>query len=136
MAQATLSVAHFGHPLLKGAKHWSLLLFNPSSNLPTAYQTTGSTETYTLKPPELVDLSTDNTFMGKVDVGLIDLDKVEEFERVLGGVGVTRGRLDWNCQNWVVEALGKLKESGFGVEAAGQEELGKRLAAVTGETGA
>ncbi|TFK73364.1 hypothetical protein BDN72DRAFT_834771 [Pluteus cervinus] len=137
----TLYVAHFGHPLLKGAKHWSFLL--PISTQPgcfTAWQITGSTFTYEIKPAETVSLNSNfssfssslnastvtglQNFMGMVPVGTIDENQRAEFEKVvLTQVPVLRGSVDWNCQNWIVDALAKAKESGFDVSAYSLTEL-------------
>ena len=55
MGTASLSVAHYGHPLLKGAKHWSFLL-DTSEGCAITYQLTGSTNTYELKEPEEIEI--------------------------------------------------------------------------------
>jgi hypothetical protein len=128
-SSANLSVAHFGHPLLKGAKHWSLLLFKPDS-CTIAYQTTGSTDTYEYKEPEEVDnIIESQTYMGKVDVGMVTVDEANlaRFEEVLRGVPITRGNLNWNCQNWVVQSLQALHDNGFDVDALTHTDLGEAL---------
>ncbi|KAI0923472.1 hypothetical protein AcV5_009010 [Taiwanofungus camphoratus] len=126
MADATLSVAHFGHPLLKGAKHWSLLLLN-SDGRAVAYQVTGSTDTYEFKEPEDIEYKKDQTYMGKVDVGHVDMMKQAEMLEVLRKVRITRGDLNWNCQNWVVAALKELSEGGFAVDTLTLDQLAARL---------
>ncbi|KAI0940905.1 hypothetical protein AcV7_003153 [Taiwanofungus camphoratus] len=126
MADATLSVAHFGHPLLKGAKHWSLLLLN-SDGCAVAYQVTGSTDTYEFKEPEDIEYKKDQTYMGKVDVGHVDMMKQAEMLEVLRKVRITRGDLNWNCQNWVVAALKELSEGGFAVDTLTLDQLAARL---------
>ncbi|KAH9838529.1 uncharacterized protein C8Q71DRAFT_534550 [Rhodofomes roseus] len=129
-----LYVAHYGHPLLKGAKHWSFLLPKPNSNtdsdVATAYQVTGSTETYEVKDPEELrsDSEQSKTCMGRVEVGNIEDKRRGEFESVVLAVPVTRGNLAWNCQNWIIEALGALKQRGFNVKAYQLAELQKLLA--------
>jgi len=125
----TLFVAHYGHPQLKGAKHWALLLPKGDGvNIATAYQVTGSTTTYEVKAPE--DVRADNrNCMGTVEVGRIEESRRKEFERVVLSVPVTRGIITWNCQNWVIDTLAALKTNGFAVKTYTllelQEFLGK-----------
>ena len=65
--------------------------------------------------------------MGKVDIATVDTAQLEDFEKILRGVPITRGDLHWNCQNWVVEALQALKHGGFAVNALSHEELDASL---------
>jgi hypothetical protein len=121
-----LSVAHYGHPLLKGAKHWSFLL-HQSDRHAIMYQITGSTNTYEFKEPEQVDILDEQSYMGRVTVGSVDTAKQQCFDKVLRNIPVTRGNLQWNCQNWIVEALKALQDSGFDVDALTHEDLGAKL---------
>ncbi|TFK56186.1 hypothetical protein OE88DRAFT_1652821 [Heliocybe sulcata] len=123
-----LYVAHYGHPLLKGAKHWALLL--PTTNQSyVAYQISGSTDTYEVKPPEDVRPAEDSTYLGKVEVGHVENDQREKLEKAVQAIAVTRGDLSWNCQNWIIEVLGKLKAEGFAVTNYSLRELQDLLAA-------
>ncbi|KAG8966747.1 hypothetical protein FRC03_011388 [Tulasnella sp. 419] len=125
-----LYIAHFGHPLLKGARHWALLLVaNPPISI--AYQISGSTDTYAYKPPEAFDESLSGTgFMGKVKVGEIEGDHEARFVKTLQGVPITKGSLSWNCQDWVILALAALASEGFAVETPSKDQLACRLAEV------
>lgn len=125
----TLFVAHYGHPLLKGAKHWSFLL--PKQNDPefcTAYQVTGSTTTYEIKNPEDVSLNKSESYMGKVEVGSIEESRRTEFESVVLAVPVTRGNAAWHCQHWIIEVLAELKANGFDAKTYRLAELADLLA--------
>ncbi|KZT69622.1 hypothetical protein DAEQUDRAFT_726232 [Daedalea quercina L-15889] len=121
-----LYFAHYGHPILKGAKHGSFLLSEPGS---TAYQITGSTDIYEIKRPEVLrpDSEQMQTYTGR-KVGRFDDDRRNEFERVVLAVPVTRRSLAWKCQNWIVEGLAALNKDGYGVEAYRLEDLQKLLA--------
>ncbi|KZT27045.1 hypothetical protein NEOLEDRAFT_1061803 [Neolentinus lepideus HHB14362 ss-1] len=122
-------VAHYGHPLLKGAKHWALLIPEANNRDYTAYQVTGSTDTYEVKPPELVRPEISKSYMGKVEVGEINANQQEQFATVTLNVPIVRGNTHWNCQNWVIEVLKTMKENGFQVTAYSLEELQAMLAA-------
>lgn len=126
MATSTLSVAHYGHPLLKGARHWSLLL-HLGEGCAIAYQLTGSTDVYEFKQPEEGEFMESQTYMGRVAVGSIDLARQEDLLKVLGNVPITRGDLQWNCQNWVVAALEALRNNGFNVDVHTRDDLAAKL---------
>lgn len=115
-SMSTIYVAHFGHPLLKGAKHWAIILIpSTSSDLVagTAYQISGGTETYELKTPEYVDLLGTPEYMGRINIGTITAEDGGRLREVLDATPVRRGFLDWNCQNWVVEGLKRLADGGI-----------------------
>ena len=108
----TLFVAHYGHPLLKGAKHWSFLL--PKQNDPefcTAYQVTGSTTTYEIKNPEDVSLNKSESYMA--------------YRSVVLAVLVIRKNGAWH---WIIEVLAELKASGFDAKTYSLVELADLLA--------
>lgn len=119
-----LFVAQYGHPLLKGAHHWSFLLLDEHQiDHATAYQVTGSTSTYEIKTSETVCLKKSTTYMGKIEVGNIDESRRKECEEAIMIVPVTRGNMAWNCRNWIVEVLVALKTKGFDVESYSLVEL-------------
>jgi|ERR1700722_15347614 len=128
MPATSLSVAHYGHPLLKGAKHWSFLLQTYEGRA-VAYQITGSTNTYEFKEPEEIEILKSQTYLGRVQVGAIDTAKQGRLLAVLKNVPIQRGDLQWNCQNWIVESLKALQEDGFDVIALTHEDLGMKLQA-------
>jgi len=126
MPNTTVSVAQYGHPLLKGAKHWSLLLLKPGGYA-VAYQLSGSTDTYAFKDPEEIQIRKSQTYMGRVDIGNVDATKLGRVDKVLRSVPITRGNLQWNCQNWVIQALYALQNDGFAVDALTLEDLQAKL---------
>ncbi|EPQ59655.1 hypothetical protein GLOTRDRAFT_35074 [Gloeophyllum trabeum ATCC 11539] len=123
-------IAHYGHPLLKGAKHWAILVSSGPKDF-IAYQITGSTHTYEVKPPEESRPETSNTYMGMVEVGRIEENQRQAFERIALANPVTRGSVSWNCQNWVIEVLSAAKAAGLGIAAYSLQELQGRLAEAT-----
>ncbi|KIJ64529.1 hypothetical protein HYDPIDRAFT_89909 [Hydnomerulius pinastri MD-312] len=129
MTAQTLSVAHYGHPKLR-VKHWSFLLFTADGKT-VAYQITGSTTTYEMKEPEVVQHLRSQSYLGRVDVGTIDAARRDEFLQVLKDVNVKRGDIGWNCQNWVIDALSALKAKGFSVQELTLQDLASRLESCT-----
>lgn len=126
MPTTILSVGQYGHPLLKGAKHWSFLLLK-GDGIAIAYQVTGSTNTYEFKKPEEVIIKKTQTYLGKVDVGCVDKAKQNDLYEVLKRVEVKRGDINWNCQNWIVESLKALNEEGFEVDALTHDDIAGKL---------
>ncbi|KZT12019.1 uncharacterized protein LAESUDRAFT_719981 [Laetiporus sulphureus 93-53] len=126
MPSTSLSVAHFGHPLLKGAKHWSILV-------PTAegrafeYQISGSTKTYEFKAEEVV-LEELQSCMGQVTLGSVDADRHAEILETLRAVPIQRGNISWCCHQWVLEGLAALQEGGFAVTVPTHSDLETMLA--------
>lgn len=123
-----IHVCHFGHPLLRGAKHWAIVVIpEPAKLVGTAYQISGGTETYEIKDPEVTDLLDTPTYMGRVFVGKVNKNRINGDDQslwaILGSTPVTLGNLDWNCQNWVVEGLQRMKRLGHAVEDVSLEGL-------------
>ncbi|PCH40135.1 hypothetical protein WOLCODRAFT_98350 [Wolfiporia cocos MD-104 SS10] len=125
----TLYVAHFGHPLLKGAKHWSFLLPTTPGHA-YEYQLTGSTYTYAFKAGE-VELASLQSCMGRVAVGTIDSARQAEVMEVLEAGPITRGSVDWCCHDWIMYGMTALRERGFSIDALTHEELLSKLAEAT-----
>jgi len=126
MPTAVLSVGQYGHVLLKGAKHWSFLLLK-SDGVAVAYQLTGSTKTYEFKKPEEVIIKKTQTYLGKVDVGCIDIAKQNDLYNVLNKVNIKRGDVNWNCQNWIIEGLKALNKEGFEIDVLTHDDLAEKL---------
>lgn len=132
MATRNLAVGQYGHPMLPGAKHWSFLL-RTDQKTTVAYQITGSTTKYEIKAPEVVVPKKSTTFMGAVQVGQIEPDQVNQFWETLKNVPVTHGNRNWNCQNWIIEALAALAANGFAVDVLTKEALADKLAKLSEE---
>ncbi|KAK0235977.1 hypothetical protein EDD85DRAFT_623142 [Armillaria nabsnona] len=134
-------VAQFGHPLLRGAKHWSIVVMtDPKKMTGIAYQISGGTETYEVKPPEGVDLLDTPTYMGRVKVGKVTSNMVHGDNGVVSlGFILTRtpvvlGNVHWNCQNWVAEGLKRLKDAHHSIDDDSLESLQRRLSSVGRES--
>jgi hypothetical protein len=137
----SVSVGEFGHHLLKGARHWSILVemgppqFTAPARNALIYQVSGSTETYEYSKPLLLDLKQDKTFLAHIPVGYIRLDQAEEtdtmkedevkanVDAILSEVPITRGSSQWNCQNWVVAGLQVLADAVFDIKTYSQQEM-------------
>ncbi|TFK56187.1 hypothetical protein OE88DRAFT_1731802 [Heliocybe sulcata] len=126
----TVYVAHYGHPQLRGARHWAILIQLPSGLFKT-YHIEGSTNSYKLLPVEIVDLEKSSSYMGKVPVGQVDETRVQVFQDVAMATPVVLGSLQWNCQNWVVDALKAVKKEGFDIKDYNVETLQNLLSKVT-----
>ncbi|KAF8572571.1 hypothetical protein K439DRAFT_1513645 [Ramaria rubella] len=123
-----VSIAQYGHVLLKGARHWAILVHtNPSEDEAIAYQIEGQTTDYSFKEPEVIVVSRSKTYLGNVLVGTIDESGAETFETTLKNVPIIRGDKGWHCQHWIVSALSRLKDAGFNINDYSHEQLLKLL---------
>ncbi|KAG8992466.1 hypothetical protein FRB90_001004 [Tulasnella sp. 427] len=130
MATQKVFIAHYGHVLLRGPKHWVILLQVDQNNA-IAYQITGSSTTYEVKAPETVKPEQLPTLLGMVQIGEIATSQANRVWEVLQNVPVTRNVRTWNSQDWVVLGLGALKSAGLAVDALSKEELLAKLDKVT-----
>ncbi|KAF9052469.1 hypothetical protein BDZ89DRAFT_1056818 [Hymenopellis radicata] len=93
----------------------------------------GNAARYEVKPPESVQLVKSNSYMGRVHVGRIERARLFEggnasIHTVLVQTPVKNGKPDWNCQNWVMDALYRLRMSGQHIVNASHEEILQQLA--------
>ncbi|KAF8889297.1 hypothetical protein BD779DRAFT_1785431 [Infundibulicybe gibba] len=129
-------VAHFGHPQLLGAKHWAIVVMTEPKILHgVAYQVTGSTLTYSVKQPESIKLLETQEYLGRVLVGKVHQDWVSgpestSLSTILQDTPVDKGNLRWNCQNWVVDGLQRLRDADHPITGYSLEELQLALSAV------
>ncbi|PVF99257.1 hypothetical protein CPB86DRAFT_783845 [Serendipita vermifera] len=124
----SISVGQYGHPLLIGARHWSILVEDvpqptPWTGQATAYQISGSTETYEYATPAHVNLKEDSTYMGRINVGHVGRDQKAMILEILEKVIIIHGDLEWNCQNWVAAGLQALADAGINVKTYTQPEM-------------
>lgn len=77
------------------------------------YQVIGNIDTFTYSctEDECMEILAEG-YRGSLVVGKID-SCLAEMEKLLQRVTVCRGREDWNCQNWVLSALEKLKACNY-----------------------
>jgi len=126
MSSTPLWVAHYGHPLLRGARHWSFLV--PIGNgCAIEYQISGSSTTYVFKVEE-IEVANLQSYMGKVVVGSIDDARRGDMLEILKEVPIIRGDTNWCCHHWIIEGLHALKNEGFEVDTPSREELVAKLA--------
>lgn len=123
-------VAHYGHPLLKGSKHWAVVVMtNPAISEGRTYEVQGSRASlYTVKKPETVQLHKAQSFLGCVCVGRIDSNSLGIIHDILVATPILQGKAGWNCQSWVIDALYRLRIAGYEIMAASHEEILRELA--------
>jgi len=121
MSDCTVTVAHYGHPLLKGAWHYSILLYNQADpTYATAFQAKrkeGDRE-FHVANPEIVTPRSAKTFQGEVKVGWIPNNEssVAHFSNCVRLVGVKNNDPTWNCQHWVADVLTQLSRLGLNIQ--------------------
>lgn len=55
--------------------------------------------------------------------GVTEDDVERKLDYILCDVPITHGRLQWNCQNWVVAGLQALADAGFDIKTYSQQEM-------------
>ncbi|PVG00958.1 hypothetical protein CPB86DRAFT_700413 [Serendipita vermifera] len=124
-----VTVAHYGHPQLKGAWHYSILVYNqPTVMHPaTAYQLKGGDQprTFVYDGPEPVKPRESSAFRGEIVVGRIGANEqtLDHFSRIIRLVEITNGSHEWNCQSWVAECLTLMAGMGLAITPYSQQEL-------------
>jgi len=106
--------------------HWALfaisnltpepLAFNKSSDLyehlGICFQVTGNTINFQFScTEECMEVLADE-YRGCLHVGDAKEEELSAVKDILSRVQVYRGREDWNCQNWVLAAVERLKQWG------------------------
>lgn len=106
--------------------HWALfaisnltpepLAFNKSSDLHehlgTCFQVIGNTINYEFScTEECMEVLADE-YRGCLHVGNVIEEELSVVKDILSRVQVYRHREDWNCQNWVLAAVERLKQNG------------------------
>ncbi|TFY66896.1 hypothetical protein EVG20_g4197 [Dentipellis fragilis] len=100
--------------------HWEITLCtsgtyrNPKGNV---YQLIGGTDSFTFDRQANKSIRASQNWRGTFAVGYIPKHKLRGVEYILSNVPITRHDPAWNCQNWVWEALRKLKILGFEIHA-------------------
>jgi hypothetical protein len=79
----------------------------------TCYQAIGNSDTFTYSRTvdECMEILADE-YRGCLVVGEVNGGDLEEIEKGLENITIYRHRIDWNCQNWVLAALERLKVRG------------------------
>ena len=95
--------------------HWSVLIpISPAGVDAYAYQVLGNMDTFEF-PNAMVEPSfaKHSAYRGAVVVGGVSESELSIVNEVAARVPVHRHRDDWNCQNWVIAFLERLKPFGF-----------------------
>lgn len=132
----TLCVAHYWRGRSSDGQrlplHWALFLISNATTVSlrfsssgkeaaeevdhwgTCFQAIGNIDTFTYSRTEYecMEILAD-AYRGCLPLGNIDLARSSEAERLMQQVVIHRGREDWNCQNWVLSAVDKLKANGI-----------------------
>ena len=95
--------------------HWAIL-FHEKSNFHEArvYQVAGNIDTFLLDTFHVErDFTKPEGYRGAVKVGTIDKGDVPRAEQIFRDIPVYRHRTDWNCQNWCMSALSRMRAAGI-----------------------
>lgn len=98
--------------------HWEISVQISGTNRDprgNVYQIIGGTDSFVYDKQPNKGIQASQNWRGTFTVGSIPRRKLVGVERILSSLPITRHNPDWNCQNWVWEALRKLKGLGFDI---------------------
>ena len=97
--------------------HWSFFIqkeLKDSTNLGIAHQLRGMPGGYYYKGPEDVDLYKSGSRKEEFEIGEVPAAKLDMVHRLLKECRIdTVESSGWNCQDWALEGLEKLRAEGF-----------------------
>lgn len=87
---------------------------NTTSEVGNTYQLRGMPGSFYYPGEEILDLSELGSKNGELEVGKVPEQKLVLFKEILEKLPVVNDEsLTWNCQNWSISALDKLRDAGF-----------------------
>jgi hypothetical protein len=127
MNHYTVTVAHYGHPLLKGAWHYSILYNQTDPAYATVFQAMrkeGNREFY-VADPEIITPRSAKTFQGELHIGWIpsNASSVTDFSNCVRLFGVKNSDPTWNCQHWVADVLTQLHKLSLPIQGFRHSDL-------------
>lgn len=95
--------------------HWSILIPIPPTNVNAyAFQILGNMDTFELSSGSIeASYAKHEAYRGAVVVGAVHENEISKVNEVAARVAIYRYRGDWNCQNWVMATLERLKPVGI-----------------------
>ncbi|EPE04408.1 hypothetical protein F503_01412 [Ophiostoma piceae UAMH 11346] len=97
--------------------HWSYFIrleIKGNSNLGIAHQLRGMPGAFYYQGPEKVDLSKSGSLKEELEVGEVDDAKLGKVHELLKDVTIDNVESSgWNCQDWALAGMEKLKAEGF-----------------------
>ena len=95
--------------------HWSILIpIPPTGTDAYAFQILGNMDTFELSSATIEPkYAKHEAYRGAVVVGSVPENELSRVNEVASRVAIYRYRNDWNCQNWVIATLDRMKPYGF-----------------------
>ncbi|KAF7513308.1 hypothetical protein GJ744_009729 [Endocarpon pusillum] len=105
--------------------HWSFFIqkeIKSAVNLGIAHQLRGMPGAFFYKGPEEMDLNESGPLKEELQIGEVDAAKLDLVHERLKECGIDAVESSgWNCQDWALEGLEKLRAEGFVDETYTQE---------------
>lgn len=119
--------------------HWSFFIqleLQGGKNLGIAHQLRGMPGGFTYKGPEDVDLAKSGSLKEELEIGEVDDAKLDEVHMILKDIWIDSVESSgWNCQNWALDGLEKLRQKGFVYDYLTQEAVKTWLKEDTSDIG-
>ncbi|KAH7911113.1 hypothetical protein BJ138DRAFT_1186261 [Hygrophoropsis aurantiaca] len=105
---------HKGYPY---PLHWAI--FIPTSpGRGHTYEVLGNIDSFTFHSVRDAPHHSPTMWRGSFTAGYVPITHLSFMEEILRRVPIVRSNLDWNCQNWVSDALGRLRMHGLSINSA------------------
>jgi hypothetical protein len=124
-----VTVAQYGHAVLKGNRHYAILVYCVLEDPKKAYcyevQGDEGLYRYVRKKVSVVKPDTASTFLGQIWVGTVGRTEHAKvhFDHICSLVPIVQGDKNWNCQNWVADALCELVKAKVQVQSYDRASL-------------
>jgi hypothetical protein len=115
------------HPLTDKIlpRHWSFFVqveVDGEKNLGIAHQLRGMPGNFRYNGPEEVDLNKSSSLKTELQIGEVDAARLDSLYNCLKECRIDQSESSgWNCQDWALDGLEKLKAEGFVYEEYTQE---------------
>ena len=96
------------HP--PGEEHWALVAISPSSPAAHVFQVKGNNDSYTVTTEAIPNIFRSRSLCGGCRVGEIQESNLGWLRDELLKVPVVLLKPEWNCQNWVIDAIRVIKD--------------------------
>ncbi|KLO18777.1 hypothetical protein SCHPADRAFT_899348 [Schizopora paradoxa] len=109
-----LQYAIQGH--VRRTEHWSIAVITDTrSSSARIFEMKGNTDSFAFGAKDVHNIAASSSYCGGVQIGEIDVKELENLETWLKCIAIRHNDPQWDCQDWVMDALRELKMDNRGV---------------------
>lgn len=103
-----------GH--VRRTEHWSIAVITDTrSSSARIFEMKGNTDTFAFGAKDVRNIAASRSYCGGVQVGEVDAKELASLEDWLKAIDVRHSDPQWDCQDWVMDALRELKMDERGI---------------------